>query len=64
MATIGRQAPRDAFVKYMRNGGGLVVQHGSDNSFPKWPEFNEMIGVGGWGGRDEKSGSDALLARR
>ncbi len=50
------QAIRDAFVAYMRNGGGLVVQHGSDNSFPKWPEFNEMIGVGGWGGRDEKSG--------
>ena len=50
------QAIRDAFVAYMRNGGGLVVQHGSDNSFPQWPEFNEMIGVGGWGGRDEKSG--------
>lgn len=49
-------ALRDAFVSYMRNGGGLVVQHGSDNSFPKWPEFNEMIGVGGWGGRNEKSG--------
>ena len=47
---------REAFVKYMRNGGGLVIQHGSDNSFPKWPEFNEVIGVGGWGGRDEKSG--------
>lgn len=50
------QATRDAFVTYMRNGGGLVVQHGSDNSFPKWREFNDMIGVGGWGGRDEKSG--------
>jgi uncharacterized protein len=50
------QPTRDAFVAYMREGGGLVVQHGSDNTFPKWPEFNEMIGVGGWGGRDEKSG--------
>ncbi len=49
-------ATREAFVKYMRAGGGLVVQHGSDNSFPKWQEFNEMIGVGGWGGRNEKSG--------
>jgi len=44
------------FVKYMQNGGGLVVVHGADNSFPEWPEFNEMIGVGGWGGRNEKSG--------
>jgi len=44
------------FVKYMQNGGGLVVVHGADNSFPEWAEFNEMIGVGGWGGRNEKSG--------
>jgi len=21
-----------------------------------WPEYNEMIGLGGWGGRNEKSG--------
>lgn len=30
--------------------------HAADNSFPKWAEYNEMIGVGGWGGRNEKSG--------
>jgi type 1 glutamine amidotransferase len=23
---------------------------------PDWPEYNVMIGVGGWGGRNEKSG--------
>ena len=47
---------RDAFVKYMRAGGGLVTVHGADNPFPSWPEFNEMIGLGGWGDRNEKSG--------
>src|SRR5262245_59548702 len=39
-----------AFVDYVRNGGGLVLLHAADNAFPGWPEFNEMIGVGGWGG--------------
>ncbi|MDQ8179635.1 ThuA domain-containing protein [Pelagicoccus sp. SDUM812005] len=47
---------RAAFVRYMEEGGGLVSFHASDNAFPDWPEFNEMIGVGGWGGRDESSG--------
>lgn len=40
---------KQAFVDYMKNGGGLVSIHDSDNAFPFWPEFNEMIGVGGWG---------------
>jgi uncharacterized protein len=50
------QETQEAFVKYLRGGGGLVVVHAADNSFPEWPEYNEMIGVGGWGGRNEKSG--------
>ncbi len=45
-----------AFLGYMKDGGGLVSYHAADNSFPQWKEFNEMIGVGGWGGRNEKSG--------
>ncbi|MEI6808431.1 MAG: ThuA domain-containing protein [bacterium] len=45
-----------SFTDYMIKGGGLVVVHGADNPFSKWKEFNEMIGVGGWGGRNEKSG--------
>jgi uncharacterized protein len=45
-----------AFVKYMQNGGGLVVVHSADNAFGNWKEFNEMIAVGGWGGRTAKSG--------
>ncbi|MDX1928074.1 MAG: family 16 glycoside hydrolase [Pirellulaceae bacterium] len=45
-----------AFVAYVKNGGGFVAVHAADNSFLDWPEYNEMIGVGGWGGRNEKSG--------
>jgi mono/diheme cytochrome c family protein len=45
-----------SFEEYMRNGGGLVVVHASDNAFPGWPAFNEMIGIGGWRGRTEQSG--------
>ncbi|MEA3225382.1 MAG: family 16 glycoside hydrolase, partial [Planctomycetota bacterium] len=47
---------QDALVDYMKNGGGLVVYHAADNAFPNWKEWNEMIAVGGWGGRNEKSG--------
>ena len=45
-----------AFETYMREGGGLVVVHAADNSWPEWKEFNRMIGLGGWGGRSEKDG--------
>jgi type 1 glutamine amidotransferase len=37
-------------------GGGLVIYHAADNAFPAWPAFQEMCGVGGWGGRDESAG--------
>lgn len=45
-----------SFEKFVREGGGFVVVHAADNSFPDWPAYNEMIGLGGWGGRNEKSG--------
>jgi type 1 glutamine amidotransferase len=44
------------FIDYVKNGGGLVIVHAADNSFGDWKEYNEMIGVGGWGDRNEKSG--------
>lgn len=50
-----------AFVNYMKNGGGLVVVHAADNAFGKWNEYNEMIGLGGWGGRNEASGPYVYL---
>lgn len=45
-----------ALEQYVSDGGGLVIIHAADNSFPNWKEFNRMIGLGGWGGRNEKSG--------
>ena len=47
---------RRALEEYMKAGGGLVIVHAADNCFPKWEEYNRMIGVGGWGGRTEKDG--------
>ncbi|PWU00750.1 MAG: trehalose utilization [Terriglobia bacterium] len=45
-----------SFETYVKNGGGVVSVHAADNAFPQWRAFNEMIGVGGWRGRNEKSG--------
>ncbi|MBI1372091.1 MAG: ThuA domain-containing protein [Phycisphaera sp.] len=45
-----------AFIDYVKNGGGLVILHAANNSFGGWDEYNKMIGLGGWGGRNEKSG--------
>jgi uncharacterized protein len=49
------------FVKYVQNGGGLVVVHAANNAFGDWAEYNEMIGLGGWGGRNERSGPYVYL---
>jgi type 1 glutamine amidotransferase len=45
-----------AFVEYVKNGGGVVIYHAADNSFPAWKEYNEMTGLGGWGDRNQKDG--------
>ncbi len=50
------EAVRSAFEAFVQNGGGFVSVHAANNSFPEWPAYNEMIGVGGWGGRSELSG--------
>ena len=49
-------ATQEAFEKFVSGGGGFVSVHAADNSFPEWKAYNEMIGLGGWGGRNEKSG--------
>ncbi len=49
-------ATQEAFEKYVSGGGGFVVIHAADNSFGDWNAFNRMIGLGGWGGRTEKTG--------
>lgn len=50
------ESTRQAFVEYVANGGGVVVYHFACAAFPNWPEYNEIIGLGGWGGRNEKWG--------
>ena len=50
------EAVRKDFEDYVRGGGGFVSVHAADNSFPEWLEYNRMIGVGGWGDRNEKHG--------
>jgi type 1 glutamine amidotransferase len=50
------QKINQAFQQFVNGGGGLVVVHAANNAFPGWKEYNKMIGVGGWGGRNEKSG--------
>lgn len=51
----GEKTQRD-FVRFVENGGGVVIYHAADNAFPNWAEFNEIMGVGGWAGRDAHSG--------
>lgn len=47
---------KESFQTFVRKGGGLVVVHAADNSFGDWDEYNRMIGLGGWGDRDETHG--------
>jgi type 1 glutamine amidotransferase len=47
---------KQALLDYVKNGGGFVVVHAANNAFGDWKEYNEMIGLGGWGNRNEKSG--------
>ncbi len=47
---------QQAFTEFVHGGGGFVVVHAANNAFGDWQEYNEIIGLGGWGGRDQKSG--------
>jgi uncharacterized protein len=47
---------REQLENYVKNGGGLVIVHAADNSFPDWAGYNQMIGIGGWRNRTEKAG--------
>ena len=44
------------FLEYVKNGGAVVIYHAANNSFPEWKEYNEIIGLGGWGNRNQKDG--------
>jgi type 1 glutamine amidotransferase len=55
------ESTQKSFEEYVRGGGGFVVIHAANNAFPDWAEYNRMIGLGGWGGRNEKSGPYVYL---
>ncbi len=44
------------FEAFVSGGGGLVIVHAANNSFPDWPAYNQMIGIGGWRNRNEHAG--------
>jgi len=44
------------FEDYMSAGGGLVIIHAANNSWGDWDAYNQMIGLGGWGGRNTETG--------
>ena len=46
----------NAFLQYVKKGGGVVVYHAADNAFRNWKEYNEIIGLGGWENRNETDG--------
>ena len=50
------EVTNNAFLQFVKNGGGVVVYHAADNAFRNWKEFNEIIGLGGWEGRNEQDG--------
>jgi len=40
-----------AFENFVTNGGGVFDYHAGNNAFAKWPEYNDMIGLG-WRNKD------------
>jgi type 1 glutamine amidotransferase len=44
------------FEQYAEKGGGIIVYHAADNSFPKWEAYNKICALGGWEGRNENAG--------
>ena len=59
--TIWSEKMKSDFEKFVREGGGFVPMHAADNSSGDWKEYNEMIGMGGWGGRE--AGKSGYLLR-
>ena len=40
------QETKEAAVKFVKEGGGLVLVHAANNAFRNWDAYNEMIGLG------------------
>jgi type 1 glutamine amidotransferase len=49
--SIWSEATKTDLETFVRGGGGFVAVHAADNHDANWLEYNRMIGVGGWGGR-------------
>ena len=47
---------KQAFVEYVKGGGGVVIYHFACAAFPAWKEYNEIMGLGGWGRRNQEWG--------
>ncbi len=47
-----------AFERYIGTGGGAVIVHAANNSFPAWDAYNAMIGLG-W--RDRTFGPSLIV---
>lgn len=47
---------RQSLLKFIANGGGLVLVHSANLAFPEWREFQQLLCVSGWNGRDESYG--------
>ena len=47
---------RTALDQYVRSGGGLAITGAASTAYPEWPEYNIMLGVTGFEGRDSKWG--------
>ena len=40
-------AMQEAFLRFVRRGGGVIVFHAADNAFPEWEAYNRLIALGG-----------------
>lgn len=62
VSNLGADSPlwpddtQQSFESFLQNGGGLVVVHAANNAWGHWEEYNKMIGLGAWGGRDSSTG--------
>lgn len=54
--TMPNEQLKTDLLDYVRGGGAFVSVHAANNSFAAWPEYNEMVGLGGWFDRNEKWG--------
>ena len=59
--TLWSEKTKEGFLKFVRDGGGFVSVHAADNSNGDWDEYNEIIGLGGWG--DREAGKSGYLYR-